>query len=46
MKQSGYQVIDSSKSYLPKRRFVAKSGSLVRFTPNFRKPASSPGVGL
>ena len=36
----------SQNSQLIKRSFVEKSGSLVRFTPNFLKPAASPGVGM
>ena len=34
------------RTQLPNRHLVAKSGSVVRFTPNFRNPASSPGVGI
>jgi hypothetical protein len=35
-----------AESQLTKRRFVEKSGSLVKFTPSLRNPASSPGVGI
>jgi hypothetical protein len=32
---------------LPGKSFLLeKSGSVVRFTPSFLKPASSPGVGM